>query len=183
MTNSEANKVLASRIRHAVYAVLLIVLDQLTKLWVRRELTDKDISLIPGVFKFTFVKNTGAVWGMGSGKAGSVIFLTVVTLIILVGIIYIYLKFPSDKKYYPLQVILMFIIAGAIGNLIDRIFLGYVTDFLYFELINFPVFNVADCYITVSCFVIIFLVLTVYKDEEFDFLSLKGPKNKKNKEE
>ena len=61
----------------------------------------------------------------------------------------------------------VFIIAGALGNLIDRVFLHYVIDFLYFELINFPVFNVADCYITVSMFVLAFLMIFYYKEEDF----------------
>ena len=64
----------------------------------------------------------------------------------------------------------MFVTAGAIGNLIDRIRLNYVVDFLYFELIDFPVFNVADCYITVSMFLLVILVLFYYKDEDFSLI-------------
>lgn len=64
--------------------------------------------------------------------------------------------------------------AGAIGNFIDRVRFGYVRDFIYFKIINFPVFNVADCYVTVSVIIFIILILFVYKNEDdFAFLSLK----------
>ena len=60
--------------------------------------------------------------------------------------------------------------AGAVGNFIDRLFLGYVRDFIYFRLINFPVFNVADCYVTIGLALFIIMVLFIYKDEDFNFL-------------
>ena len=60
------------------------------------------------------------------------------------------------------------------GNLIDRVWHHYVVDFIYFSLINFPVFNIADCYVTVSVIIFIILILFVYKNEDdFAFLSLK----------
>ena len=74
------------------------------------------------------------------------------------------------KRLRAMKIILMFVAAGAVGNLIDRIRLGYVIDFLYFELIDFPVFNVADCYITVSMFVILLLVIFFYKDEDYNLI-------------
>ena len=69
--------------------------------------------------------------------------------------------------------------AGALGNLIDRIFRGYVVDMIYFVPINFPVFNVADCYVTVSVVLLIILILFVYKEDDFGFLKLskKGDNN------
>ena len=57
--------------------------------------------------------------------------------------------------------------AGAIGNLIDRISLKYVVDFIYFELIDFPIFNIADCYLTVSSFLLIILAIFYYKENDF----------------
>jgi signal peptidase II len=64
--------------------------------------------------------------------------------------------------------VLMLISAGAVGNLADRVFLGYVRDFIYFSLINFPVFNVADIYVTAGTVVLVLLVLFCYKDEDFE---------------
>ena len=62
------------------------------------------------------------------------------------------------------------IAAGAAGNLIDRVSQGYVVDFLYFKLIDFPIFNVADCYVTVATAILMVLFLWYYKDEEFEML-------------
>ena len=162
------------RLRHLLYAVVLIIIDQLTKYFARAAFSDgSDFPVIPGVFRLVLHKNTGAVWGFLSGTRHSVLYLTIATLIILTLIIYVYLKIPDTKKFAPLHIIITFIFSGAIGNLIDRIFLNYVTDFLYFELINFPVFNVADCYVTVSVFVLSYLILFKYEDSDFDFFSKK----------
>ena len=87
---------------------------------------------------------------------------------IVVLMIWFYFRIPTKRRFFALQLILIFVAAGAVGNLMDRIALGYVTDFIYFELIDFPVFNVADCYITVSAFLLVFLVLFFYKEEEID---------------
>jgi len=65
------------------------------------------------------------------------------------------------------------VMAGALGNLLDRFYQGFVTDFLYFELIDFPVFNVADCYITFAMFLFAFLLIFKYKDSELEFFSFK----------
>ena len=70
-----------------------------------------------------------------------------------------------------MRVICVMITAGAVGNLIDRVFLVYVRDFLYFVLIDFPIFNVADIYVTVSAALMIWAVLFYYKDEELSFLN------------
>ena len=74
----------------------------------------------------------------------------------------------------PVYITCILLAAGAIGNFIDRVRFGYVRDFIYFKIINFPVFNVADCYVTVSVIIFIILILFVYKNEDdFAFLSLK----------
>ena len=77
---------------------------------------------------------------------------------------------PKSKKFLPLNYIIVFLIAGAVGNYIDRIINHYVVDFIYFSLINFPVFNVADCYVTVSVIILFILILFFYKDEDLDYL-------------
>ena len=75
---------------------------------------------------------------------------------------------PQNKKYTALNYIIVFLIAGAIGNYIDRIAKNYVVDFIYFSLINFPVFNVADCYVTVSVILLFILILFYYKDDDLE---------------
>jgi signal peptidase II len=123
--------------------------------------------IIPDVFILQYHENTGAVWGIMSGK---VQLLSIFTFIILILIVFLYLKIPQGKRYNPLKLITVFIIAGAVGNLIDRIFLGHVVDFIYFELINFPLFNIADSYLTVSCVLLFLLAIFYYKDADFAFL-------------
>ena len=80
-------------------------------------------------------------------------------------------RIPYTKKYMPLRICSILLIAGAVGNLIDRVRLNYVIDFFYFKLIDFPIFNVADCYVVVACIIFAFLILFYYKeDSDFDFL-------------
>jgi signal peptidase II len=75
----------------------------------------------------------------------------------------------------PLRICIVFLSAGAFGNLIDRVFLGYVRDFFYFSLIDFPIFNVADICVSVTMCVLIILILFVYRDHDFDFLKRTKP--------
>ena len=166
------------RIRHLIYFILLIIIDQATKYWARTILKkDGPISIIPGVLKLQYHENTGAVWGILTGKTAM---LSVVTVILTALLIYLYFQIPKDKKFLPVQIIWVFILAGAVGNFIDRISLKYVVDFIYFELIDFPIFNIADSYLTVSCFLLLFLGIFYYKDKDLEFIdNLFGKKHKK----
>ncbi len=156
------------RIKHLILFIVLVAIDQASKYWVKTDLAENGpIEIIPDVFSLQFHTNTGAVWGMMSGKTT---FLSIFTFIVLAFIIFFYTKIPSSKKHNVLKVIVVCIMAGAVGNLIDRVFLGYVVDFLYFELINFPLFNFADMCLTVSSFLLFVLALFYYKDEDFAFL-------------
>lgn len=169
------------KLRHLIYVVLLIVFDQLTKNFAVTNLKDQEsIQIIPKVLKLYYHENNGAVWGIMSGKVS---FLIIITAIIMIGMVCIYLKIPTDKRYNLLRTVMLFITAGAIGNLIDRCTKGYVVDFIYFELINFPIFNVADCYVTVSSILLVLLSLFYYKDEDFAFLNRKDTKKNENKVE
>lgn len=168
------------RLRHLFCAVVLIIIDQLTKYFARTSFSDgSDYLFIPKIIRFVLHKNTGAMWGIFSDTKNSVIYLTLATVIILSLILFVYFHIPDTKKYTPLLWIIVFVFSGAIGNLIDRIFLQYVTDFICTEFINFPVFNVADCYITVSVFVLCYLILFHYTDSDLDFLSFKKHKSTK----
>jgi signal peptidase II len=156
------------RIRHFLYVIILIAFDQLTKYFVRADLMNKEpFVIIPKVLSLQYHENTGAVWGFFSG---GVSVLAVVTILILGVLIFFYSRIPNGKRYNALKIIFVFIMAGAVGNMIDRIFLKHVVDFIYFEIINFPLFNVADTYVTVSSFLLFFLALFYYKDKDFEFL-------------
>ena len=80
-------------------------------------------------------------------------------------------RWMSEKGYSVITGAVLF--GGAAGNFIDRLFRGYVVDFIYFSLIDFPVFNIADIYVVCGGIVLVFLVVFKYKDEDFEFLSLK----------
>ena len=85
-------------------------------------------------------------------------------------------KMPAGKKYTAMHIILSFVIAGGIGNMIDRFQLEYVIDFISFVLINFPIFNVADCYVVCGVIAMCIMLLFVFKEEDLDFLSFKKSK-------
>ncbi|GKX28790.1 lipoprotein signal peptidase [Vallitalea longa] len=151
-----------------ISVILLVGLDQYTKyLTVMNIEPTEYIPIIGDVFGLTYVKNEGSAFGMLQGQQWLFIIFTVV---ILIGMIYIFNKMPKDKKYYPLKFTLILFIAGAIGNFADRVRLKYVVDMLYFKLIDFPVFNMADCYVVVGAILLIALMIFKYKDEDFAFL-------------
>ena len=140
-----------------ILMVILTLLDQWTKSLVVHHLKDQsDIILIPGIFRLHYLENRGAAFGILQGKK---IFFVVFTLIVLCLIAYLYLKrIPDEKKFRPMDGICILFFAGALGNFIDRVFRNYVVDFFYFKLIDFPVFNVADIYVTVGTFILVFAI-------------------------
>ena len=153
--------------------ILLIGFDQWTKYMVLLNVKPvRRIPLIDGVLSFTYHENRGAVWGIMQGQ---IPILIIATIIIFALIVLIYRKIPDEKRYIWLKITAILIASGAIGNLIDRVFRKYVVDFIYFELINFPIFNVADMYVVIAAILLFILVLFVYKDDhDFDFLQRKS---------
>ena len=162
-----------------IFAVLwflvLVVIDQVTKWMAVVHLKNNDaFVLIPGVFELQYLENRGAAFGIFQGKQ----FLFLIGgAIVCAGVIFLYGKIPSTKRLFALRFCSVLICAGSIGNMIDRIRLDYVVDFLYFSLIDFPIFNVADCYVVASCFLFAFLILFVYKEEELSCFSIRKKKN------
>ena len=177
--DSKANsRRIISLITYIVITAVLTQLDQITKYVAESNLYMKnDIDIIKNVLTLTYLRNNGSAFGMFSGKINAFLVLTV---IIVVVITYIVIRMPVTKRYLPMYIICTMLVSGAIGNFIDRVRFGYVRDFIYFKLINFPVFNVADCYVTISVAIFIVLILFVYKENEFDFLSFKKKADKDN---
>ncbi len=161
-------------IAHVLVCFLLVLFDQITKYFARTRLKVAPKPIWDGVFALHYHENRGSIWGILQGKVD---ILLIASIVIFAILIYAYIKMPKTRTYGPLLWVLVVMMAGAIGNTIDRIFFGFVTDFLYFELINFPIFNIADCYLTVCAFLMVILVFTAYKDDEFTFLS---PKRKES---
>lgn len=154
-------------IKAFVGTVVLILIDQLSKYWAVSALKGKEpIVIWENVFELQYLENRGMAFGLFQNK---IAFFVILTLIILTGIIMYYRKIPDTKRMLPMRIALVGLAAGAVGNLIDRVINNYVIDFLYFKLIDFPIFNIADCYVTISLFILIILVLFYYKEEELNF--------------
>ena len=132
----------------AIFAAAVVVLDQVTKfLTVSNIDLYQQIPVIPGLVHFTFAKNYGAAFSSFNGMQW--LFLLVFVLF-AAGIIW-----EFSKKRWPFTMLerwcIIAIFAGGLGNMIDRLHLGYVVDMIEVEFIQFPVFNVADCFITCGC--------------------------------
>lgn len=159
-------------IKKNIPAVLLLIVllfaDQITKLLAVFHLKDQpDFAVIPGVLEFSYLENTGAAFSSFLGKQG---FLIILTLCVMLFIIWKYFKIPEGNRYSPMRISFLLLVGGGIGNLIDRIVNRYVVDFIYFVPINFPKFNLADCYVTIGMILLCILCFFHYKDEELDFL-------------
>ena len=157
-----------------IMILILIGIDQFTKHLAVLHLKDKPAySIIEGVFELNYLENRGAAFGMLQNQKG---FFILISCIVLIAICYILFKMPEDRKYNILHVLLVLIASGAIGNMIDRIRLEYVVDFFYFVLINFPIFNMADIYVSVACVLLAIVMLFVYQEEDLDFLNIRQKK-------
>ncbi len=129
----------------------LVLLDQIVKHLVSADMTP--FTLIPGIIQVTYLENRGAAFGIMQDKS---VFLIVVPMIIVIGLIYFYTTLGKTRDDKFTKIALILIIAGAIGNLIDRAMAGFVVDMFNFIFIDFPVFNVADiCVVIGTIFLII----------------------------
>lgn len=137
-----------------------ILLDQLTKMWISEGLIFAEI--IPGVLNFRFVKNTGAAFGiLGQGT----LVLTIISAVLVVVMAIVFWKYrKNESKLFKFSLAL--IIAGAAGNLIDRMMLGYVVDFIEMAFVDFAIFNVADVCITIGTILFaVFIIFFMDKDK------------------
>ncbi|MBR4935447.1 MAG: signal peptidase II [Anaerotignum sp.] len=155
-----------------IAVVVLILLDQGTKFWALARLKPiHNMTLVEGFMDLTFVENRGVAFGMFSGQRW---FILLLTGVIAVGLIWFYMTMPKKKEYFPLRVSLVLVLSGAIGNIIDRLFRGYVVDFFEFTFFEWPVFNVADIYVVVGVILLALMILFVVKDEDLELKKKKG---------
>ena len=174
-----AKRNLGKIILYVLFVLVLLGTDQYTKRLAAVHLKGgEDFVLIKNILSFSYLENTGAAWGVLSGKT---ILFIVVTCILAVFILAVMCRLEVMKKeagrkvYTVMQVDLAVLIAGAFGNLVDRIVNGYVVDFIKTDFINFPVFSVADCYVTISMILLIIILLCFVKEDELDrIFFLKG---------
>ena len=147
-------------------ALLVIAADQLSKIWIRSNLARWESLPETGLFRLTHVQNTGAAFGLFQGQSFP---LTIVALIgifvLLFFVLFIYRRFPflNSRLGKP---VLGLILGGTVGNLVDRLRLGYVTDFISIGI--WPAFNIADSAITVSVFLFAYSLISLAKAEKTD---------------
>lgn len=140
----------------ALFSAAIVGLDQWTKYLTVA--ADKAGNLpstsFLGIFHITYAENTGGAWSMFQGQTW--LFIAVMVLFIAAIVVLIWKKWLTAKlEWWCLAAIL----GGGIGNMIDRLSCGYVRDMICFDFVEFPIFNVADCFITVGCFVLLIYVL------------------------
>lgn len=151
---------------YILYSVIIacgILIDQVTKALASAYLTAVEtFPIIKGVIHLTYAENTGMAFGMLKDKRW--VFMTVSTVLIIAMALYLYLV-KSEGKLYDIAIAM--IVSGGIGNMIDRVGIGYVVDFIDFRLINFAIFNGADSFVCVGAgLLILALILDLSKESK-----------------
>lgn len=142
-----------------ILALLIIGVDQFTKyLTVANIDLHEVIEVIPNVLSWMYLRNTGAAWSILEGQMW---FFYIITLIVVIVVVYYLQKYAHQSGLLALS--LSFILAGSIGNVIDRLRFGYVVDMIRLEFIDFPIFNVADMALSVG---VALMILYVFLDEK-----------------
>lgn len=160
-----------------VVMLVLLGLDQLTKYLAIINLKNHPaVVLWDGVLELNYLENRGSAFGMLQNQKFFILFIGVVFLAVILFILF---KLPEEKKFCAVHILLSAIVAGGVGNMIDRLRFDYVVDFISFVLIHFPIFNVADCYIVVATIVLFLLFLFVFEEKDLEFLSFKQNRYRK----
>ena len=126
------------------------------------------------------LENRGAAFGIFQGQKT---FFIITTLLLLSAALYFYIRLPYTKRFAAFRICTVLVAAGGIGNMIDRLCNNYVTDFFYFELIDFPVFNVADIYVVLAMCLFCYLAFFYFKEEDYQYFTFRGKKSVQDPEE
>lgn len=154
-----------------ILVLTLLAVDQFTKYLAILHLKNQPaFVLIDGVLELQYLENRGSAFGILQNQKLFILSVGVVSMAVLLFFLF---RLPEDKKYRAVHIALSAIIAGGLGNMADRFRFDYVVDFISFVLINYPVFNVADCYIVVSTILLFLLFMFVYKESDLDFLNFR----------
>ena len=144
---------------YLILSILFVIADQVVKMWTVNNFSlHEGMEFMKGIVSILYVRNTGAAWGMFEGKMFFFYLITAVA----VGTL-LYLMFKEKGKSKLLLTAYSLILAGAVGNFIDRIRLGYLVDMFKFEFIDFPIFNVADICLTIG--VIFLFYYVIFKEQ------------------
>lgn len=140
---------------------ILLALDQWTKWLTVHTLSLGEVKEVwPPFFSVTYLQNKGAAWSILQGK---LVFFTIVTILACIVILYFFFKYSKKSKWFSFS--LIFILAGALGNFIDRITQGFVVDMIQLDFIDFPIFNIADMCLVCGVFSMAIFILKV--DDHF----------------
>ena len=146
---------------YILFVVFIVVIDQITKYLTVLYIPAIGVqTFIPGLLQITYVQNTGAAFSSFEGQQW---LFALIFLIFTVLIVYEYKKKPMGFTTFERWCIAA-IYGGGLGNMIDRVRLGYVVDMIETTFMEFPVFNVADCFITCGCVLLMVSLLLVHKD-------------------
>lgn len=144
--------------------ILLVIIEQLTKVIVINNIKDKPITIIKGILKFTYCENKGAAFSLGNGHVPLVIALNIVLLALFV----LFYKKNADKSNKLNKMFFTMIMAGGVSNLLDRLIRGYVVDFINInDLFQFAIFNIADIFIILGLFGYVVTFIINDKKESF----------------
>lgn len=146
--------------------ILIVIIDRITKLL----LINKEITIIPNLLNFTYIENNGVAFGIASNNTILIVLLNVIILAIIIK----FLKEKFSKTNYIIILSLIMILAGGVGNLIDRIAMGYVIDFIDINILDFPVFNIADISITVGVIMIMIILISSLFEKENNIEKVKN---------
>lgn len=173
MKNSSLNKRTLYIVDILLFLVCIIT-DRISKIKVIKSLKGHPSkAVIKGILEFRYLENSGAAFGILKEQIS---FFLLVGIIVMIAVIYVIYKSPAVKKSIPENIFLSLIAGGAIGNFLDRVIYGYVIDFVYFRVINFPVFNVADIYLSIGTFLLIIYMLFYYKEYDLLYMEVKERK-------
>lgn len=141
-----------------IITIIAILLDQLIKIIIKSKIFNSSIILIPHVLNLTYVQNTGAAFGIGNNSTSMFVAVNVV----IIGLITYFIFSKKEELSKLILIALHLVLAGGIGNLIDRIARGFVIDYIDISpLIKYPVFNLADIFVVVGCLIV---VISLVKD-------------------
>lgn len=154
----------------AIIAAILIVLDQVIKSKVVEVFTadPSEKKFIPGVIYLVYLKNTGAAFSSFQNQKWLLLLISIVFMAVLAVVMY---RLPVEKKFVPANFLFALVIAGGIGNMIDRIKQSYVVDYLGFDFWrSYPIFNFADVCVVIGVVGLFIMFLFVYNEKDLDFL-------------
>ncbi|MGT2887452.1 signal peptidase II [Streptococcus didelphis] len=145
-------------IKLTVISLLLIALDQLSKLWIISHVNLGEVqTFLPGILSLTYLQNSGAAFSILQNQQW--FFAAMTVLVVGAAIIYF---FKTKNLALGKELALILIISGGIGNFIDRLRLGYVIDMIHLDFMNFAIFNLADSYLSVG---VLLLMISLWKEE------------------